>query len=182
MNHPPPEIEADGAEAYAVQSIVDQRWNAQRKIFQWLVRWEGFEDSEETWEQLEHLDGAAEALEEYRRDAGDIRDPAVRARKEAKNRGKNPRSGRKGRAGGIEGFPWFGGSLGSLFCGNMCNCLVAIICIVPGEDARTHVAWWESSRYSKAIMASDPQRSCFNTILLTVSCYKLTTSRESTLH
>ena len=80
---------------------MDQRWNAQRKIFQWLVRWEGFEDLEETWEPLEHLDGAAEALEEYHRDAGDIRDPAVWAQKEAKNRGKNPRSGRKGRAGGI---------------------------------------------------------------------------------
>ena len=51
------------------------------------------------------------------------------------------------------------------FGGNMCNCLVAIFCIVPGEDVRTHVAWWGSFRYSRAIVASDPQRFCFNTIL-----------------
>lgn len=51
--------------AYEVEAILGERKN--HKEFLYLVKWKGQDETENTWEPIENLRGAQEALEAYRR-------------------------------------------------------------------------------------------------------------------
>ena len=64
----PEPIEVDGALEYHVERIVRHRYHGQRR--QYLVRWEGYDASEDTWLRADELEHARERLEAYQRGAG----------------------------------------------------------------------------------------------------------------
>ena len=59
---PPPEL-VDGEEEYTVEEILNSRMF--RHKLQYLVKWEGYGVEHNTWEYLENLDNAAEAVAEF---------------------------------------------------------------------------------------------------------------------
>ena len=65
-DEPPPELDSEGVPIYEVEKILNHRWNGRRKRFEWRVKWVGYPDSENTWEPLENLVGAADLLKNYR--------------------------------------------------------------------------------------------------------------------
>ncbi len=53
---PPPAISGEGQEAeWSVESIVGYRYNRQKKRHEYCVKWLGYDESEATWEPIEHL-------------------------------------------------------------------------------------------------------------------------------
>jgi len=62
---PPPPIELESAIEYEVSAILDYR--KQRNQLQYLVEWEGYEDTPEhrTWEPLSNLKNAAKLIKEF---------------------------------------------------------------------------------------------------------------------
>lgn len=62
--------------AYEVEAILGEKKN--HKEFLYLVKWKGKSETENTWETIENLRGAQEALEEYRR-----RNPILQSEKVA---------------------------------------------------------------------------------------------------
>lgn len=62
---PLPEVDENGEENYEVDHIVDTRVYGQWKKHQFLVHWKGYDCSHDTWEPLDNLDSAKEALIEY---------------------------------------------------------------------------------------------------------------------
>src|SRR4051794_25451824 len=60
---PPPDI-IDNTEEYEVERIIGERKRYNRSEF--LVKWKGYPDSDNTWEPLKNLDNAKKALEEFR--------------------------------------------------------------------------------------------------------------------
>ena len=59
---PPPEIR-DGSEEWEVESIKDSRYY--RNQLQYLVHWQGYDVSEDSWEPATHLKHAREIVQEY---------------------------------------------------------------------------------------------------------------------
>lgn len=59
----PPPVVVDGEEEYIAQEIKNSRYYRNR--LQYLVHWEGYDDGEETWEPVSHLDNAHELIEEF---------------------------------------------------------------------------------------------------------------------
>ena len=59
---PPPEL-VDGEEEYTVEEILNSHMF--RRKLQYLVKWEGYGVEHNTWEYLENLDNAAEAVAEF---------------------------------------------------------------------------------------------------------------------
>src|SRR4051812_14318325 len=60
---PPPDV-IDDVEEYEVERIIAERKRYNRSEF--LVTWKGYPDSDNTWEPMQNLDNAAEALEHFR--------------------------------------------------------------------------------------------------------------------
>ena len=53
---PPPAISGEGHEAeWTVESIVGHRYNRRKKRHEFCVKWSGYDESEATWEPIEHL-------------------------------------------------------------------------------------------------------------------------------
>ncbi len=53
---PPPAISGEGQEAeWTVEAIVGHRFNQRRKRHEFCVKWLGYDESESTWEPIEHL-------------------------------------------------------------------------------------------------------------------------------
>ena len=53
---PPPTVSDDnGQEEWRVETIVGDRYNRRRKRWEYCVKWLGYDDSECTWEPVEHL-------------------------------------------------------------------------------------------------------------------------------
>ena len=63
----PPEIEEiEGEENYVVRKLADSRVNRNKKIVEYLVLWEGYDNEDATWEPYEHLEKTAqEALKDF---------------------------------------------------------------------------------------------------------------------
>ena len=61
-NPPPPELR-DGSEEWEVESIKDSRYY--RNQLQYLVHWQGYDMSEDSWEPATHLKHAQEIVQEY---------------------------------------------------------------------------------------------------------------------
>jgi hypothetical protein len=55
IQDPPPPVEVEGEEEFAVERILDSRFNRRRRRFEYLVRWIGYPDDETTWEPVEHV-------------------------------------------------------------------------------------------------------------------------------
>jgi hypothetical protein len=86
-DEPPPEIESDTAEPeWMVERIVNHRWNARRRRFEWRVQWQGYSPADNTWEPLEHLAGCTELLADYRERHGKEQIPAARGSKRTAGR------------------------------------------------------------------------------------------------
>ena len=59
-NAPPPPVEVEGDKEYGVEKILDGRlWRKQK---QYLMKWEGYPDSENTWELAVGLKHTLEAM------------------------------------------------------------------------------------------------------------------------
>ena len=56
-------FEANGETVYAVDKIINVRWTKGSR--EYLVRWEGFAASHDTWEPMENLVGCAAQIREY---------------------------------------------------------------------------------------------------------------------
>lgn len=55
----------DDGEQFEVEDIVRRR-GTKDKGFEYLVKWKGFDESENTWELESNLEGAMEAIETYK--------------------------------------------------------------------------------------------------------------------
>ena len=66
-DRPAPELVDDGAEVYEVEKILDSRTNlfAGRRRTEFLVKWRGYPDSDNTWEPESHLLGAHDAVQDF---------------------------------------------------------------------------------------------------------------------
>jgi len=63
QDRPPPVMQIDGEDAYEVEYIVDKR-KKNGKV-QYLVKWVGYPDHENSWEPVSNLKEAKEAIQEY---------------------------------------------------------------------------------------------------------------------
>ena len=59
----PPPVEVEGQEEYKVEQILDSRFY--RNGLQYLVKWKGYDDTENSWEPEANLDNAQEAIDDY---------------------------------------------------------------------------------------------------------------------
>lgn len=66
-NRPLPIVKADGTEEWYVEKVVDKRT---RKGIEYLIKWEGFPDFENTWEPIKNLEGSKDAIQEYEQSNG----------------------------------------------------------------------------------------------------------------
>ena len=63
---PPPEpVEVEGEEEYEVEEIVDSRFH--RRKLQYLVKWKGYDDSENSWQSVADVKNAPEAVANFHR-------------------------------------------------------------------------------------------------------------------
>jgi hypothetical protein len=60
---PPPPIIIEGEEEFEVEKVLDSRLF--RRSFQYLVKWKGFSDSENTWQPAKDLEHAQDLIEEF---------------------------------------------------------------------------------------------------------------------
>ena len=68
---PPPDI-VDGQEEYEVKQIVSHRIFGRNKQLQYLVKWQGYPSSDNTWEPAENLH-ADELIQEYKQRSSHLR-------------------------------------------------------------------------------------------------------------
>jgi len=73
LHRPPPELDNDEQEIWEVEKIVDKRTryigrgrNKQAST-QYMVKWKGYSDFENTWEPIDHLHNAQQAVREFER-------------------------------------------------------------------------------------------------------------------
>ena len=62
-NNKPPPVEVEGEEEYEVEEILDSR--KRRGKVQYLVRWLGYGPSDDTWQTLDTLEHAIDALQDF---------------------------------------------------------------------------------------------------------------------
>ena len=63
FTRPPPDI-IDNEEQYEVEAIRSHRYHGKRKQLQYLVKWKGYPESDNTWEPADHLQ-APDLLKAY---------------------------------------------------------------------------------------------------------------------
>ena len=74
-SRPPPDI-IEGKEEYAVEKIINHRKDKRSKHVSYLIKWQGYPESDSTWEPLEHIH-APDLLKAYHRKMG-IKAMAIR--------------------------------------------------------------------------------------------------------
>ena len=68
---PLPIIEADGAEVWEVERILNRRWNTRRHRHEFLIKWKDWGVAHNTWEPEAHLAGAEQLLAAFRKQYGE---------------------------------------------------------------------------------------------------------------
>src|SRR5262249_11905809 len=63
-SNPPPIITEDGFKEYSVECILDHKHDQHGQIY-YLIRWEGYDESYDTWEPEHNLTNATEILRNY---------------------------------------------------------------------------------------------------------------------
>jgi hypothetical protein len=58
-------VEEDDDEIFQVEKIVDKKWWDDDKCYKYLVKWEGYEDDDNTWEPVENLDQVQPLLQKF---------------------------------------------------------------------------------------------------------------------
>jgi hypothetical protein len=91
-NSPPPPEVIEGEEEYEVQEILDSR--IFRGKLQYLVRWKGYDESEDTWEPPENCSNASDLISEFHR-KNPTKDSPETAAKESVKKPKRSRPGRR---------------------------------------------------------------------------------------
>jgi Chromo (CHRromatin Organisation MOdifier) domain len=69
VNRPAPVIKIDGEDAWYVERIVDKRIRARGRV-EYLVKWEDYPDWESTWEPIDNVKHAQEAIRDYEESIG----------------------------------------------------------------------------------------------------------------
>jgi hypothetical protein len=60
---PPPPTEVEGEDEYEIEKILDARlWRNQK---QYLVKWQGYTDADNTWEPISHLENSPDAITDF---------------------------------------------------------------------------------------------------------------------
>ena len=65
FSRPPPDL-IDDREQYEVEAIRDHRRHGRGRKLQYLIKWKGYPESDNTWEPVEHVQ-APQLLREYHR-------------------------------------------------------------------------------------------------------------------
>lgn len=55
----------DKKEEYVVEKIVSKRYNPRKKTFEYLIKWENFDSSQNTWEPPTHLQSCQNMVQEF---------------------------------------------------------------------------------------------------------------------
>ena len=63
----PPPDDIEGEEEYKVEGIIDSRLHGRHKTLQYLVKWQGYGQEENSWEPAPSVKNAAEEVEEFHR-------------------------------------------------------------------------------------------------------------------
>ena len=63
---PPPPIEIEGEEEYEVEEILNSRLHRGRQL-QYLVKWKGYSDADNSWEPATNLENAPDKITEFHR-------------------------------------------------------------------------------------------------------------------
>lgn len=58
--------QSKGDSEYEVEKVLDSRLNKKKGTIEYLVKWEGFRSSENTWEPADNLKQCRQKLQEYR--------------------------------------------------------------------------------------------------------------------
>jgi hypothetical protein len=64
VDRPEPEVQIDGEDAWEVERIIDKRVTKRGRV-QYLVKWVGYPDHENSWEPIENVRAAQDAVEMY---------------------------------------------------------------------------------------------------------------------
>ena len=67
-SRPPPDV-IEGEKEYAVEKIINHRKDKRSKCVSYLIKWQGYPESDSTWEPLEHIH-APDLLKAYHRKMG----------------------------------------------------------------------------------------------------------------
>ncbi|QRW25843.1 Retrotransposable element Tf2 protein [Rhizoctonia solani] len=70
---PAPIITEEGEEEYKVEKILDSKWKGQGKTKKlwYLVKWKGYDEGSNSWEPIDNVGNAQEALEEFHKEHPD---------------------------------------------------------------------------------------------------------------
>jgi hypothetical protein len=52
-------------EEFEVEQVLDHRWNAKKKKYEYLIKWKGYHDHDATWEIEENMRNSKEILDDY---------------------------------------------------------------------------------------------------------------------
>ena len=66
FTEPPPDLIKGQAE-WEVEQLIASRRTGRNKTLQYLVRWQGFSESHDSWEPKKHLGNAQEEIAEFHR-------------------------------------------------------------------------------------------------------------------
>jgi len=55
----------NSGDVYDVEKIMDCRWSNEKQAFEYLIKWEKFDHTANTWESAANLDGCPKLVEEY---------------------------------------------------------------------------------------------------------------------
>jgi Chromo (CHRromatin Organisation MOdifier) domain len=73
--HPPPDL-VGGEQEYEVEHIINHRRTGQGKALQYLIKWKGYPESDNTWEPTSHLH-APQLIKEYQKHIGKLSIKAI---------------------------------------------------------------------------------------------------------
>ena len=62
---PPIALDESGEKLYAIEAILDSKRSKNRKNFQYLILWRGYDSEDQTWEPLKNVVNAKSSIKEF---------------------------------------------------------------------------------------------------------------------